>query len=57
MDTLKLALSCFALTSTSMFVSHVVQANATFDIAIPACPAGYIMSGAGCRTPGFYETG
>jgi hypothetical protein len=30
-----------------------VPANAVFNIAIPGCPTGYSMTGAGCRTPGY----
>jgi hypothetical protein len=32
-----------------------VPANATFNMAIPGCPTGYSMTGAGCRTPGFHD--
>lgn len=37
------------------FVSQSVAASATFDIQIPSCAAGYSLTGAGCRTPGFNE--
>ena len=43
------------LQCTSTSVSQSVAANAIFDIAIPACPANYTMTGAGCRTPGFAD--
>lgn len=33
--------------------STTVAANSTFDLAIPGCPTGYSLTGAGCRTPGF----
>lgn len=44
-----------ALECTNTFVSSTVLANATFDIAIPACPTGYTLTGAGCRTLGFNQ--
>ncbi len=44
-----------ALQCTSTSVSEVVAANGIFDIAIPSCPTGYAITGAGCRTPGFNE--
>ena len=45
-----------ALDCTAVFVENTtIAANATFDISIPACPAGYTMTGAGCRTPGFQQ--
>jgi len=45
-----------ALECTGTFVSQTVTAAApTFDIAIPACPSGYTLMGAGCRTPGFND--
>ncbi len=40
---------------TSTFVTQTVTANQPFDIQIPACAAGYTLTGAGCRTPGFNE--
>jgi hypothetical protein len=40
---------------TSTFVSQAVAASSFFDFPIPACPAGYTVTGAGCRTPGFSE--
>jgi len=44
-----------ALECTETFASQTVAANATFDIPIPACSAGYTITGAGCRTPGFNQ--
>lgn len=44
-----------ALQCTSTFVTQNVAANGVFDIQIPACPASYAVTGAGCRTPGFNE--
>jgi len=45
-----------ALQCVSTFVQNTtIAGNATFDISIPACPAGYTMTGAGCRTPGFHD--
>ncbi len=44
-----------ALDCTETFISQSVGANATFDIDIPNCPAGYTITGAGCRTPGFNQ--
>lgn len=44
-----------ALDCTETFVSQTVAANATFDIDIPNCAAGYTITGAGCRTPGFNQ--
>ena len=29
--------------------------NGVFDTQIPSCPAGYTITGAGCRTPGFND--
>lgn len=46
-----------ALDCTSTFVSQNVSANGVFDIQIPACAAGYTVTGAGCRTPGFRQAG
>lgn len=43
------------LQCTSTFVTENVAGNAIFDIAIPACPVSYAVTGAGCRTPGFNE--
>ena len=40
---------------TGTFAQQTVAGNATFDIEIPACPTGYALMGAGCRTPGFNE--
>ena len=40
---------------TSTFVTQNIAANGVFDIQIPSCPAGYTVTGAGCRTPGFNE--
>ena len=37
------------------FATRSVAANATFDLAIPNCAAGYTLVGAGCRTPGFAD--
>jgi hypothetical protein len=47
-----------ALQCTSTFVSESVAPSGgantgIFDIQIPSCPAGYGLTGAGCRTPGF----
>lgn len=42
-----------ALDCIHTFTTGTVAANATFDRQIPACPAGYSLVGAGCRTPGF----
>ncbi len=44
-----------ALSCTSTFVTQNVAANDIFDIQIPACPATYAVTGAGCRTPGFNQ--
>jgi len=45
-----------ALECTDTFVSaSVTAASPTFDIAIPNCPTGYTITGAGCRTPGFNQ--
>ena len=44
-----------AMECTGTFAEQNVTANATFDIAIPSCPTGYTLMGAGCRTPGFNE--
>jgi hypothetical protein len=44
-----------ALDCTETFISQSVPANATFDIDIPNCAAGYTITGAGCRTPGFNQ--
>ena len=44
-----------ALECTETYVSQNVVANDVFDIAIPSCPTGYRITGAGCRTPGFNE--
>lgn len=44
-----------ALDCTSTFASQIVSAQGTFDIEIPACPSGYTVTGAGCRTPGFNQ--
>jgi hypothetical protein len=44
-----------ALDCTETFASQTVAANATFDIDLPNCPAGYTITGAGCRTPGFSD--
>ncbi|MBL8262393.1 MAG: hypothetical protein JNM58_08210 [Xanthomonadaceae bacterium] len=44
-----------ALECNETFVSQAVAANATFDIDIPNCAAGYTITGAGCRTPGFNQ--
>lgn len=41
-----------ALDCTQTFTTTSVAANAAFDQAIPSCPAGYTLTGAGCRTPG-----
>lgn len=43
------------LQCTGTSVSANVAANDVFDIAIPACPVSYTMTGAGCRTPGFND--
>ncbi|HEU0152899.1 MAG TPA: hypothetical protein VFQ84_06105 [Arenimonas sp.] len=43
------------LDCTATFVTQNVAANGVFDIAIPACPVSYAVTGAGCRTPGFNE--
>lgn len=43
------------LQCTSTFVTQAVTANDVFDIAIPACPVSYALTGAGCRTPGFND--
>lgn len=40
---------------TSTFVTQNIAANDIFDIEIPACPTGYTVTGAGCRTPGFND--
>jgi hypothetical protein len=39
------------LDCTQTFVEQLVGAGATFNFAIPGCPAGYALVGAGCRTP------
>jgi len=45
-----------ALECTDTSVSQTVgTAQPTFDIQIPNCPAGYTLTGAGCRTPGFND--
>jgi len=45
-----------ALDCVSTFVENTaVAANAIFNVAIPACPTGYTITGAGCRTPGFTQ--
>lgn len=44
----------FAFECTTTFVSgSVTAASPTFDLEVPACPATYTLTGAGCRTPGF----
>jgi len=43
------------LQCTETFVSGTVAANGVFDTQIPSCPAGYTITGAGCRTPGFND--
>ena len=40
-----------ALDCTQTFTSTTVAAAATFDQPIPACPTGYTLVAAGCRTP------
>lgn len=44
-----------ALQCVSTFATQNVAANAVFNVAIPACPVSYAVTGAGCRTPGFDE--
>lgn len=44
-----------SLDCTNTFTAQNVSANSTFDHAIPSCSAGYTLTGAGCRTPGFNE--
>ena len=45
-----------ALECTDTFTSQTVTAAVpTFDIQIPNCPAGYTITGAGCRTAGFND--
>jgi hypothetical protein len=44
-----------AVQCTETFVSENVAGNDIFDIAIPSCPTGYTITGAGCRTVGFKE--
>jgi hypothetical protein len=44
-----------AVQCTETFVSENVAGNDLFDIAIPSCPTGYTITGAGCRTPGFKQ--
>lgn len=43
------------LDCTSTFISDGVPANGVFDLQIPSCPAGYTITGAGCRTLGFHD--
>lgn len=40
---------------TSTFVTQNIAANQPFNFAIPSCPVGYTVTGAGCRTPGLNE--
>jgi len=37
------------------FATQNVAASSPFNFAIPACPSGYTVTGAGCRTPGLNE--
>ena len=37
------------------FTSQSRAAGLTFNFQIPACPAGYSVTGAGCRTPGYND--
>jgi len=37
------------------FATQNAAANSPFNFAIPACPSGYTVTGAGCRTPGLNE--
>lgn len=43
------------LECTGTFVSQSVAASSPFDIQIPNCPAGYTLTGAGCRTQGLNQ--
>lgn len=42
-----------ALECTSTFTEQSAAAGQPFDFVIPACPSGYTLVGAGCRTPVF----
>lgn len=45
-----------ALECTGTFASqNVTAAQRSFDIQLPACPSGYTLMGAGCRTMGFEQ--
>ena len=45
------ALECTETTASQ----SVTSASPTFDFQIPNCPAGYTLTGAGCRTAGFND--
>ena len=44
-----------ALECTGTFVSQSVAGSSPFDIQVPNCPAGYTLTGAGCRTLGLNQ--
>lgn len=43
------------LACVTTFAAQNVAANDIFNFPIPACPSGYTVTGAGCRTQGFNE--
>lgn len=44
-----------ALQCTDVNASQTVSANNFFDLQLPSCPAGYTITGAGCRTGNFND--
>lgn len=44
-----------ALECVQTFASTSRTAGQTFNMQIPACPSGYTLTGAGCRTPGYND--